>query len=171
MVGMLGCYVIRRSRGCHRVTETQGPQLGRLDLGRDVFRLVAFLMVPVVVGPRRVMACSSWPVRPVRQESLRLHNKARVAARYQSILEEYCTTGDVDCLGYDYFDAPDSPVPIFGAEFDMLVREMAESASNEGVRDGAPISEGDSVRPVIIQSTGVYRFDYNILIGPCSCET
>jgi hypothetical protein len=50
MVGMLGCYVIRRSRGCHRVTDTQGPQLGRLDLGRDVFRLVAFLMVPVVVG-------------------------------------------------------------------------------------------------------------------------
>jgi hypothetical protein len=78
--------------------------------------------------------------RPPTQAEL----SQRVAARYQSILEEYCTTGDVDCLGYDYFDAPDSPVPIFGAEFDILVREMAESASNEGVRDGAPISEGDS---------------------------
>ena len=54
-----------------------------------------------------------------------------VAARYQCILEEYCRNGRVDTSGYEYFDAPDSPVPIFGAELDALLRSMSAAYPSE----------------------------------------
>ena len=39
-----------------------------------------------------------------------------VESRYESILQEYRQHGRVNSEGYDFFDAPDSPVPIFGSE-------------------------------------------------------
>ena len=81
-----------------------------------------------------------------------------VATRYQCILEEYCTTGNVECSGYEFFDVPDSPVPIFGTELDILAREITVTESDSDLRGQTLISEEELNPPRFVREV---RLIYN----------
>ena len=56
-----------------------------------------------------------------------------VSTRYEKILEEYCKYGKVESSKYEFFDTPDSPVPIFGAELDALLKSMRYSGAKDDI--------------------------------------
>jgi hypothetical protein len=74
-----------------------------------------------------------------------------VESRFASILEEFSQHGRVNSSGYEFFDAPDSPVPIIGselAEMQELPMEFADVDPQGGSIGGLMHTQSISCRTV-----------------------
>ncbi len=67
-----------------------------------------------------------------------------VEKRYESILEEFSQHGCVNSAGYEYFDAPDSPVPIFGSEL-AEIEELSTIVADVNLQGGSRSMQATSV--------------------------
>ncbi len=77
------------------------------DVDSDRFKRMAYAFV-----------IQDYYKQPKNQRSIpsEMQLSRMVESRYENILEEFSQHGWVNSTGYEYFDAPDSPVPIFGSE-------------------------------------------------------
>jgi hypothetical protein len=78
-----------------------------------------------------------------------------VESRYKRILQEFRQHGSVNCVGYEFFDAPDSPVPLFGSE-------LAEA--QECPMSSTEINPQGLLKQTTLATTVRIRFLFSLLV-------